>query len=172
MAEGIAAGAGVPAAEVMAFFEQDFAADESYDIMPMVRGTSVCATELGTESNAFLRGWLGQQAEADVGGVYQSLLDVVSPRAIAARLPGLLSAFASFGTSEVEGFAKHRIWGAHQKIPLPVARWYAAATEAYVLAVLGQLGYGDAKAEIGSFASDGTEHGVQAVRVPFSFTFA
>src|SRR4051812_12259661 len=84
---------GIADPEMRAFFEQPFLASSWYDVFPLVAAGSVCAKIAGVTLREFLRTRTRWQAERDINGVYRFMLNLVSPEAVAMRMPRLIAQY-------------------------------------------------------------------------------
>lgn len=152
--------------ELDAFFAQPFLASTRYDVFPLAIAGIGCARVTGQPFRQFVRERSKWQANEDVNGVYRWMLRITSPETVAARLPRLISQYFDFGEQRIDVMEKGHLRAARTGMPLPLAAWYVAVSEAYMEVVIGLAGGRDVRCESAEPEIEGRSHGVDIVSLP------
>jgi hypothetical protein len=104
------------------------------------------------------------QAQVDIGGVYRVLLKLVSPEAVAMRLPRMLTQIFDHGASDVRKLEPGWIESLLSGFPRVLWDWYSTAFEIYTQTALSAAGAKQVTALVRDPESDGEQHGVELIK--------
>ncbi len=106
-----------------AFLQQPFAADEKYDVLPMVQ-ISRAAAEVAAISEQRMVGenarWMAQR---DIGGFLKMILHFSSPKIVATMLPMAAHQYFDFGSAEGKLVGPSALQAAQHGVPTKLAPW-------------------------------------------------
>ncbi|MEC7521135.1 MAG: hypothetical protein VYE22_14760 [Myxococcota bacterium] len=141
------------------FFAQTFFTTSWYDVWPLIQAGRACGEVVGAGFERFVTTRAQHQVERDLGLVRRVLLRVLSPRALALRVPSLNASYFDF--VEVRSQADGQVVsGACHGLPGPVVRWYQIVTETFIAEVLRRNGAVDHRITWDALEPDGEAHGV------------
>ena len=150
--------------ELLAFIQQKFLPSGWYDVLPVASLIRHEARAVKLTVLQYMARRTHFQVREDVHGVYKVLLKVLSPEAVALRLPRLLTQIFDHGTTEVQrpepGWVVSQLSG----YPKVLWEWYSTAFENYSKAALDLAGAKRATALARDPESDGTKNGVDLIR--------
>lgn len=113
------------------FWETQWKAAVTYDLLPLIAAGYACAEVLGMDTMEFVRMRAEHQAEHDMTSARRFLLSVLTPRMLAKRLPYLSSQFFTFGEPGAEPLPDGaRMW--LRGVPPIIAPWVAAVCEGFM----------------------------------------
>jgi hypothetical protein len=153
------------------FFDQQFLAGSTYDILPLLEASMLAAKVASQPWREFVRGGAAFQAERDLNGVYKVLLKLASPRLVVERLPRVLVQYFNFGRVSGSFSGKTRYEASAHGIPKPVAPWLAAVGEGFIPKVMTAAGAKEVAVLAHPFERDGTEQGMDILSTRFSVTW-
>jgi hypothetical protein len=142
---------------VRAFLTQPFAASGWYDLFPMITMIVQVARLRGVPYFTAVSDLSRMMANADLNGLYRTLLRVVSPGLLAPKLPRIQAQYLNFGTLTVAETATDHcevIRGAH---PLLLVHWYVAVVHGFLPCVLECSGAKDVRVRWSDPEPQGTD---------------
>jgi len=113
------------------FIGQKFLASSRYDVMLVPALIAREADAVGQPLDVYLRARTEWQARQDINGVYRMLLRLVSPDAVAKRLPRLLVQMFDFPEVDVVALDGGTRLATFHHIPKPLEHWLRIAFEVY-----------------------------------------
>jgi hypothetical protein len=131
--------------EVRRFLSQPFAASGWYDIFPMVAMIVQVARLRGVPYFTAVSELSRMMAEADLNGLYRTLLRVVSPGLLAPRLPRIQAQYLNFGSLEVTGSESSHCEVVRRNHPHLLVHWYVAVVHGFLPCVLECAGARDVR---------------------------
>lgn len=154
------------------FFEQRFLASAWYDVFPILALAEAGARLSDTDVPTFVRDLTAEQARNDTRGVYRFLLTLVSPQALARRLPKLTEQYFDFGGVDEESTDEPgQVVVVRRQMPHALVDWYEVAAGAYVREVLGLAGATTAGSRLLATWDDSPLHGLPTTAMRFEFSW-
>jgi hypothetical protein len=154
---------------VRRFLMQPFAASGWYDILPMIAVIVQAARLRGVPYFTAVSELSRMMAEADLNGLYRTLLRVVSPGLLAPKLPKIQSQYLNFGSLTIgETGPKHCEVVRHDH-PHLLVHWYVAVVRGFLPCVLECSGAKDVRVRWDPPEPEGTDAaGFAKVRLRFT----
>lgn len=153
------------------YLEQTFMASSWYDLYPMAMGGLACARVLQIPYLDFVYQRAAVQAALDIKGIHKFLLKFVSPKAIALRVPRLVSQYFDFLGIETKPEGDGAVSTVVEGLPVELAPWWVAMSSAYVTQGVVISGSPAPTVEAGPYVASGVRDGVQLctahVRIEF-----
>jgi len=118
--------------ETAQFFEQIFLGSAMYDIMPLVRISETAARLAGLTHEELATRNAAWQAEHDLRGVYKLFVRMLTPDAVACRLPKLALKYFDFGSADARMQGERCCVGELCGVPDALASWMSACIRGYV----------------------------------------
>ncbi len=149
------------------FFQQPFFATSWYDVYPLVQAGHACGqvTQVGFEEFVRIRG--RHQVKRDLGLVRRALLKVLSPAAIAVRVPQINATYFDFVSIESQPVGKGTVEGECRGLPGAVLRWYQLVTETFIDEVIARGGARDRSVRWEQPTAAGVAHGIPVYDVAY-----
>jgi hypothetical protein len=139
-------------------FEQPFLPSAWYDVYPLGVAGIACARVLGEDYLDFVYRRSCQQARLDIGGIYKFLLKFVSAKAIATRVPSLVSRYFDFASAVSSAPDQVHVEGISTGIPVALAPWWWTVVHAYITTVVEIAGKQSPTVELGDVFDRGESH--------------
>jgi len=143
--------------QVRRFLRQPFAASGWYDIFPMIAMIVQVARLRGVPYFTAVSDLSRMMAEADLNGLYRTLLRVMSPALLAPRLPKIQAQYLDFGSLVVGETGPNHceiIRGDH---PHLLVHWYVAVVHGFLPCVLECSGAKDVRVRWSPPESEGKD---------------
>jgi hypothetical protein len=121
---------------VRRYLMQPFAASGWYDIFPMIALIVQVARLKGVPYFTAVSELSRMMAEADLNGLYRTLLRVVSPGLLAPRLPKIQQQYLNFGSLDVIATGSNECELARHGHPHLLVHWYVAVVHGFLPCIL------------------------------------
>ena len=118
------------------YLNQPFAASGWYDIFPMIAMIVQVARIRGVPYFNAVSELSRQMAEADLNGLYRTLLRVVSPGMLAPKLPKIQAQYLNFGSLTVLETSSDHCEVLRSDHPHLLVHWYVAVVHGFLPCVL------------------------------------
>jgi hypothetical protein len=151
--------------KLLAFFQQEFAADDWYDVLPVALLIRAEAKAMGLSVAEYMRARSRFQAQLDINGLHRLLLKIASPEMVAMRLPALLSRVFDFGEARAERRGRGHVTSSMRGWPLILGEWYLNAFNVYTETALRLAGAIQCTVRLAPPEPDGAQHGVETVSI-------
>lgn len=156
---------------VRAFLEQAFMPGSWYDVFPMIALVVQTARMLGVPYFRAVSDLSRMMAEADMNGIYRTILRVVGPHLLAPKLPRIQAQYLEFGSLKQgetrDGYCEVIRTG-H---PLILVHWYVAVVHGFLPYILGESGAKDPRVKWDQPVNDGDVEGFDTVSVRFHISW-
>ena len=126
----------LPSGEARAFLTQKFLAAGWYDVLPMIWLDVARADVLGLPPERSLALGTTKHARASLGGIYRSLLRLLSTSTAAAVLPRIVHTYYDFGTVTTSQDGPDGVYGVVRGVPALIAGWYMICSGAFAAEAL------------------------------------
>lgn len=110
-------------AELRAFFQQPFNANDRYDVMPIIPISAAAARTAGISHELLVTENARWLAQRDVNGVFRLFLKLTSPRMVASMLPKASMQYFHFGSARGLLVGEHQLDAYQSGIPILMAPW-------------------------------------------------
>ncbi len=130
---------------VRRFLEQPFAASGWYDIFPMIAMIVQVARLHGVPYFTAVSELSRQMAEADLNGLYRTLLRVVSPGLLAPKLPKIQAQYLNFGSLDVLESGPKHCEVLRRDHPHLLVHWYVSVVHGFLPCLLERAGARDVR---------------------------
>lgn len=154
---------------LQAFSRRTFLAPTLYDALPATVLTATAAKLAGQSFSEMQRGAGGYAAERDINTLYRVMLHMAPVSTVAVRLAKIAMRYFDFGEVEAELIADRVCQATYQGVPEPLSPWLVASIEGFTPVALRKAGAKSVQVTADPPISDGTTHGVVAVRLVFRF---
>jgi hypothetical protein len=142
---------------VRKFLAQPFSASGWYDIFPMIAMIVQVARLRGVPYFTAVSDLSRMMAEADLNGLYRTLLRAVSPGLLAPRLPKIQGQYLNFGTLTVAETGSNHCEVVRREHPHLLVHWYIAVVHGFLPCVLACSGANDIRIRWTPPESEGTD---------------
>lgn len=143
------------------YLEQTFFASNWYDLYPLAIAGIACARASGVPFLDFVYKRAAFQATVDIKGIHKFLLKFVSPKAIAVRVPSLVSQYFDFLKIDSSTDEQGHVHSVLRGIPIELAPWWVAMARAYVTQAVVIAGNPAPEVIAGPFVASEASEGVQ-----------
>ncbi|MGO8993132.1 MAG: hypothetical protein ACLQVI_07375 [Polyangiaceae bacterium] len=155
------------------YLSQPFVASGWYDIFPMITMVVEVARMRGVPYFTAVSDLSRMMAEADLNGIYRTLLRVVAPRFLAPRLPRIQGQYLNFGTLTVTESEWDHCEVLRGKHPQLLFHWYVAVVQGFLPCVLECSGAKDVRVRWSPPEAEGKdEAGFEMVGLRFTIHWA
>jgi hypothetical protein len=156
-----------------AFFNQSFLPSVWYDAFPAPYIGYVAAQKLGRTYQEITLAAAADQTARNINGVYKVILRLlVSPLAVAQRMPAMTEQTFDFAPVELTKNGPRDVTLMRPKFPAPLYEWYDIVARYFLETALGMAGAKQVRVEVFAPEDDGVAHGVKLIRIGSRTTWA
>ncbi len=148
-----------------AFFAQQFRSSDWYDAYPGALLEAAAARLRGVPFARHRRETGEHHARNAAGGIYRTLLRVISEENIALWGPRIGSIFFAFGKTETRVAGPRTVRAVRSGVPVDLVRWTGFAIAGFAEASLRLSGASTAECAIGDVEESGSAHGRPLFRI-------
>jgi hypothetical protein len=157
----------LPDAALRTFHEQRFRGSEWYDAFPATTLHNTAARLRGLAFSEHRRQVGAYHAREAGGGIYRTLLRVVSTENVAVWGPRVSSIYFEFGKTKTHGSAPKQVAGIRTGLPAGLVQFVMFASKGFCEETLVLAGAKTASFDIGDVYAEGREHGQDLYNVDF-----
>jgi hypothetical protein len=154
------------------YLARTFLASSWYDIIPVITSAYVVARLTRMSFGDFMRMRTRIQAESDLGGIYRLLLQLATPSQVVSRYAAVQTQYFDFGTSTGRLVDKKIAEVERKQVPALFVDWFTTAHEAFLEVAVGRSGARDVRVTSEPPALARDTHGLAAVDLKFTITWA
>jgi hypothetical protein len=151
--------------QLLAFFQQEFAPDGWYDVLPVAPLIRAEAKAAGVPIAEYMRARARFQAQLDIQGLHRLLLKIASPEMVAMRMPALISRVFDFGQASAERRGRGHVTSIMRGWPLILGEWYLNAFNVYTDTALRLAGAIQCTVRLAPPEPEGAQQGVETVTI-------